>query len=166
MRHSQNGEPGRSVVYDTSSDAGARRPAAAAVDRSRQPWGRGLGRPRPRQDAHGASRVTAAAAQPAISQSSCQHADTAAPSVLLTPPPSPQVWDRYPEDIAKQLSAFCELFNVNIQTFCWAPAARRCDSFRDHFLPLFLPQFLPHFLPHCLLFCPLSCFLLIFLLIL
>jgi hypothetical protein len=35
------------------------------------------------------------------------------------------VWERYPEDIAKQLSAFCELFNVNIQTFCWAPAARR-----------------------------------------
>ena len=36
-----------------------------------------------------------------------------------------QVWEQYPEDIAQQLKAFCGLFNVNIQTFCWAPAARR-----------------------------------------
>lgn len=35
------------------------------------------------------------------------------------------MWKRFPEDIAEQLKAFCEIFNVNIQTFCWAPAARR-----------------------------------------
>ena len=36
-----------------------------------------------------------------------------------------QVWEQYPEDIAKQLKVFCRLFTINIQTFCWAPAARR-----------------------------------------
>ena len=74
-----------------------------------------------------------AAAKP---RPSCCQRRTPHPQALLTrlparllparllPAPA-QIWDRYPEDIAKQLSAFCELFNVNIQTFCWAPAARR-----------------------------------------